>query len=346
VRRQAIILSTVLLLAACGGSSGPALGLGARSTSDVFELEVSFDGRWSRELGSSHEWYSPRTGFYRVEKGSKGRAFASVYDGSTITKRINGKIARIEGEGAMLRYIVARPNIFDSPGLVAIRAYLGGFGKPDLQVKPNDGGRSFSVDWHFVDEGIDTHVHYTVRVRSRMHLGAARSKGLLAPIDGPLAGELRQSPPGTRPHFGEQALWFGPKLPVGGRAVTVLESRGADVFVGGESAANIRYTTMYRLPRSAVPAGVPVRTAGTYPGLGDELPVDVRVDCVPESTRLGLLAMRGARSRITLANHIPATLYVGGPGGFAVRAAGTVCQIQSRGGMDRLRRFARELRPL
>jgi hypothetical protein len=353
MRRRAILLSTVLLLAACGGSSKPGssgppatIGQGARSTSDVFEVDVSFDAPWSRNFGSSREWYSPDTGLYRAELRRRGKTFASVYNGSTITRQADGKVFRAEGERAMLRFFVERPNIFETPGLVGIRNYLDGFGKPDFHTRPHDGGRSLRVDWHFVDDGIDAHIHYTVRILSRVHLRTARNKGLFAPLTGPLSGELKQSAPGTHPHFGEQALWFGPALPGGGKAVTAYEKRGANVFTGEEGTTDVLYTTMYRLPRSVLPPGAPTGTTGTYPGLGDDRLADLRIDCVPKNTRFGSFAMTGPSSPITLANGTRAQLYAGDPSRFAVKASSTVCQISSWGGTDRLRRFARRLRPL
>src|SRR5205085_5379748 len=110
--------------------------------------------------------------------------------------------------------------------------------------------------------------------------------------------------------------------------------------------------TFYRLPRSALPAlpapppGRPRGTTDTYPGVSDERPTDVSVDCVAESSRSGGFLTSGPSSPITLANGTRAQVYVGGAG-LVVRVSGTVCLITGWTGTgDLLHRFARELRPL
>jgi hypothetical protein len=80
---------------------------------------------------------------------------------------------------------------------------------------------------------------------------------------------MKQSRPGTRPHFGEAGYWFGRTLGRA-RAATLLEQRGADPFRGDDRARPPSYTTIYRFPGTRVP---------DYPGLGPQGPSDVRLEC-------------------------------------------------------------------
>ena len=282
MRPRTLVLAAVILLTGCGGGRSMPISRGDRSTTDFFELDVSIKGPVAQLSGSSHEWYSPGSGLYRAEAHSGRTSSVTVYDGSAITKLVSGRIFRIEGGPAMLRYVTAHPSSFASVGTTAVGTYLGRIHQPGFAVASHAGGRSFDLDYRLgFENGRDDHVHATVHVRGRMSLREAKSKGLLEPPTGGLAGEFRQSPPGTHPRFGEHALWFGPRLPGGGKAVTSFEMRGSDVFMQGGlgDRAPIRYTTVYRLPRSAIPSNVPVQTAGTYPGLGRIFPIDVLVQC-------------------------------------------------------------------
>jgi hypothetical protein len=332
MRRLSIVLAALILLGGCGGGPSIPISRDDRSTTDFFRLDVSIKGPVTQLSGSSHEWYSPGSGLYRAETRTGDTSSVTVYDGSAITKLVNGRIFRVEGGPAMLRYFTAHSSSFAPLGTIAVRTYLGHVHQPGFSA--HAGGRSFDFDFHLgFENGRDDRVHATVHVRGRMSLREARSKGLLEAPTGRLAGELRQSPPGTHPRFGEHALWFGPRLPGGGKAVTALEMRGS--VPGGESAP-IRYMTVYRLPRSAIPANVPVHTAGTYPGLGGLLPIDRVVLCtvVPSTATPDPLT---AGSPITLADGTHARADA-----RAVYVGHTRCDV----GSARLMRFVRRMRSL
>jgi hypothetical protein len=285
--------------AAASGSDAPPI---EGNSSDMFELVVRFDGPWAQLFGSPHEWWSPRTGYYHADHTTAREAFESVYDGATMTRRRGGKVFRVQGERAMLRYLASRPSLFELPAIVAVRQYLRHEHSSDFRVTPSRGGRSFAVDIHYRDEnGVDDHIRYTVDVRSAISLQEARARGLLRPLTGPVTGMLKQSRPGTRPHFGQAGYWFGPKLGKA-RAVTLLEVRGADPLRGSDRARPPSYTTIYRF-RGARPAD--------YPGLGEEGPSDIRVEC--RAREKGWLPGVSATAKgrpIRVAGGRPATLYV------------------------------------
>jgi hypothetical protein len=272
-RRPCALLLAVAMLGALAGA-GTASGADAprieAGSSDVFELAVHFEGPWAGLFGAPHEWWSPRTGFYRADHTTGREPFETVYDGVTITRRRGGKLYRVEGERAMLRYLTSRQSVFELPGVVAVRQSLRHERSEALRVTPSRDGRSFAVDFHLRNEnGVDDHIRYTVEVRTSMSVGEARAHGLLRALTGPVAGMLKQSRPGTRPHFGQAGYWFGPKLGKA-RAVTLLEERGGDPVRGDSRTRPPSYTTIYRLPGA--------RTAD-YPGLGNQGPSDIYVQC-------------------------------------------------------------------
>jgi hypothetical protein len=346
-----------LLLSSCGG--GPSSGSAAitprdRTSGDLFELVTSFEGQARRFLGSSKEWYAPRTGLHRVEHRFGSHSLVDVYDGSTIARRTNAGVFRIEGERAMLRYVVSRPMLFEEPAIVAVASYLGRQHIPSLVVRAHNGGRSFDADFHYVDEGVDTHIRYRVDVRSRLSEREARSRGLLRPPSGATVGIFKQSPAGTHPHFGERAYWFGPRLGPA-RAVTALERRGGDPFMLSASRfGTADYTTMYRLPKTSLPTGLTVKTRGRYPGLNNMLPVDLRLQC--QAKQDGFLpglapGTKGTSVRLQSGEH--STLYLSEyrqgdrVGVMADIVVGkTICFISGLLSPSDLRRLAPTLRPL
>jgi hypothetical protein len=253
--------------ASASGSSGPAIEPGS---SDLFELVVHFQGPWAQIVGTPHEWWSPATGFYRADHSSAREPYLAIYDGTSVTSRRGGKLFRVEGEAVMLRYLASRASVFELPAIAAVRRHVRHERSDALHVTARDGGRSFDVDIHYRDEnGVDEHIRYTVEVRQVLTLADARAQGLLRPLTGRLAGMLKQSRPGTRPHFGQAGYWFGPTLGKA-RATTLLEQRGVDPIRGDGRLRPPSYTTIYRF------AGA---TPADYPGLGTQGPGDVRLEC-------------------------------------------------------------------
>jgi hypothetical protein len=281
MRKAGALLAAAFALSGCGSSGSP-VQRADRHSRDVFELSAKFEGSAATLLGSSHEWYSPGTGFYDVDHRFGGNRAGSTYDGTTITHRVGAKLFRQEADPAVLHAIAARHIIFESPAIVALDAYLGRRQWPDLVVRPHDGGRSLAVDFHYRDEGGDTHFRYRVRIRSRESLDQARKIGRFRALEGHLVGAFKQSPPGSRPHFGERAYWFGPRL-AEAKAVTALESWGYDPFRTDEPPRTsarraASYTAVYRLPKSIVPPPYPDEADSIYPGIGAILPIDILVE--------------------------------------------------------------------
>lgn len=303
LRALLVAIASGAVLASTGvpasGSDSPRITVGS---SDMFELVARFEGPWAQVVGTPHEWWSPREGFYRADHATARDPFMSVYDGVTMTRRRGDKVFRIEGERAMLRYLVSRPSWFELPAIVAVRQYLRQERSDTVHVTPSRSGRSFAVDIHIRDEnGVDDHIRYTVDVRGAISLQEARARGLLRPLTGPLAGILKQSRPGTRPHFGEAGYWFGRTLGKA-RAVTLLEQRGGDPVRGDDATQPPSYTTIYRFPGTR---------AADYPGLGDQGPSDIRVEC--RARERGSLpgVTAGAKGRpVRLADGTAATLYL------------------------------------
>jgi hypothetical protein len=304
--RRPCALLLAVAFAAAFASSGAASrsdspGIQAGS-SDVFELAVRFEGPLAQLFGSPHEWWSPRTGYYRADHSTAREPFLAVYDGTTMMQRRGGNLFRVEGERAMLRYLASRQSWFELPAIAAVRQYLRHERSEAIRVTPSNGGRSFAVDIHYRDEnGVDDHIRYTVEVRGAVSLGEARARGLLSPLTGPLAGILKQSRPGTRPHFGQAGYWFGRTLGKA-RAVTLLEERGADPLRGQNGTRPPSYTTIYRYPGAR---------AQDYPGLGNQGPNDIRVEC--RAREKGWLpgVPAGAKGRpIRLADGTAAILYM------------------------------------
>ena len=210
----AIVAAFACASAATSGSDAPPIEAGS---SDLFELVARFQGPYAQLFGTPHEWWSPRTGFYRAENG------------------------------------------------------------------------------------VDDHIRYTVEVRSVLTLSEARARGLLRPLTGRLAGTLKQSRPGTRPHFGQAGYWFGRAVGKA-RAATLLEQRGGDPVRGDERGSGATYTTIYRFPGARVP---------DYPGLGPQGPSDIRVECRPRPKDWLPGVSAGAKPRpVRLADGTAAKLYM------------------------------------
>jgi hypothetical protein len=353
-----LALAVVMALCGCRGGHSSSVGSNAvkpsdRSSTDLFELDAEFEGQGAKVLGSSREWYAPATDLYRVEhrveRPGGVQRIVDVYDGSTITRRTSDGLFRIEGERAMLRDVASRPIVFVAPAIVAVRSYLHRQHLPSFVVEPRDGGRAFDVDWHYVDEGVDTHFRYRVQVRSRLSEHEARARGVLRPPTGNLVGIFKQSPPGSRPHFGERAYWFGDRIGQA-KAITVLEQRGGDPFnIDASYSRPAEYTTLYRFPR---PAGLAL--PARYPGLGETLSIDVRVQCQPKEKGFLPGVLPGTRgSPLRLEDGTPATLYVteyeqGTRRGVTadIVVGTTVCFVSGLISPDEFRRLAPTLRPL
>jgi hypothetical protein len=313
-RALALLLGAAWVVAGCGSSGSP-LTRGDQHSRDVFELAAKFEGDAAKLLGSSREWYSPGTGFYDADRRLRDKNARSVYNGATIFHRVDRRVFRQEGAPAVLHAIASRHVIFELPAVVAVDAYLRGKRSPDLVVKPHDGGRSFAVDFHYREEGGDTHFRYRVDVRRRETLAEARKHGRFGALDGRVVGVFKQSPPGTRPHFGERAYWFGPRLGAA-KAVTALESWGYDPFTTDapprtSTKPGASYTTIYRLPKSTLPPPYPDQAGAIYPGIGAILPIDIEVRTQERhgSFLPGLLPSTRGRP-ITLRSGQRATLYV------------------------------------
>src|ERR687884_698184 len=71
-RTGALLLGAACVLAGCG-SSASTLTRADRHSRDVFELAAKFEGDAAKLLGSSHEWYSPGTGFYDADGRPRDR---------------------------------------------------------------------------------------------------------------------------------------------------------------------------------------------------------------------------------------------------------------------------------
>jgi hypothetical protein len=225
------VAALVLPISSQAGFPEPRLTAADGLTTDVFELVTTFDGQTASKLGGSHEWYSPGSNRFRADRPIPGRGkLLVVYDGSAVSRRSWDGLFRIEGERAMLRSLMAHLNLLEEPGVYVADRYLHRGSEPDFRITPHDGGRWFDVDWHWQDENnFDTRVHLTVRVKSRITAADAKRRGVFAHPTGKVVGILKQSPAGTRPHFGGRAYWFGPTLGAA-RAVTVLERFGGDPF--------------------------------------------------------------------------------------------------------------------
>jgi hypothetical protein len=323
-----------MLACGCGsGSSAPRLEHGDRSSHDVVELVVKFSGKAAAASGTSHEWYVPATGEYRVVHTTRGGTLEAVYDGASITLRDQHGVFREEGDADFLRFITKRPNIFESPGIVFADAYLGTDTVPaNLSVTSDDGGHVLDVDWHYTDEGVDTHFRATVTVVSRVSPGD-QPHPIFRSLAGTPIGGGRQSPPGTPPSYGERAYWFGDNLGPA-RAATALETWGVDPGESDE-AQPAEYRTIYRMPVSALPEGVPPSNTENYPGLGDMADTDIWVNCRPAGDYLpGVDVRLATRQQVTIANGDAATLYTqrysrgDAPGVMAAIVIGdTVCSI-------------------
>jgi hypothetical protein len=334
----ALAIPTVWLQGPAAGERSAPLMLGDGQTKDIFELSARFDAATARLFGSGTEWYSPGSEIFRLDRRGAHRV-QIVYDGTAIVEAVDARTFRTDATRAVLRALAERHDIFTAPATVAIQAYLGIEHFPDLSVTPEDGGRAFDVDWHYVGDSSDTHIRYRVDVRSRQSVAAARGSGLLRLPKGPLVGGFRQSPAGAPPHFGERAYWFGSRF-AGARAVSTLEQWGYDPL-GGQAALQTppEYTAVYRLPRSTFPGGgqFPDESGTIAPGIGNILPIDILVHTQqldrPAPPHLAPGAARARR--MTLASGEHATVYVEGytqGGRSGVRAdivlGHTVCFVE------------------
>jgi hypothetical protein len=138
----------------------------------VFELRVAFRGKWGSYFGPAHEWYSPRTGVFRVQGSTQGKAYVQVFDGSAWTTRHEGRLERQAGRPAMFRWLFARPDPLSRPGAAAVDSFLGQRRSKLLRVVSGDGGRV--LDGEVKLEGsYGGLVRFRVRVVRRLTFGAA-----------------------------------------------------------------------------------------------------------------------------------------------------------------------------
>lgn len=345
-------LLCVLVLSACGsGGASPAAspsdGRGA-----VYEVRVNFTGRASA-LGTTHEWYAPGPGFYRVERRAEGRVTETVYDGRSITSRTPSGLAVADGSAPFLRVATAHPDLFRMPGVTILRAYLTHRYPPGMTVTATGDGHVLHARLPIsLDAGVTRTLTATVTITGHESMVEADQAGVFAPLTGRPVSEFHQAPAGSMPRLGEPAYWFGPKLGAA-RAVTALETRGIDVWADDPGSNPPSYTTVYRLPRGMAPTGVRIDTAGTFPGIGNILPIDITLDCMPAPALPGIDAGVSPAS-IRLDDGTPARIYVEGyqqgdrEGSSADIVIGekTTCWLRGLVSTSEVRRLAPSLRPL
>jgi len=126
-------------VSACAGGTGSASPRASRAPG-VFELRVTFRGKWGSYFGPAHEWYSPRTGVFRVHGSSQGKEYVQVFDGSAWTTRYEGRVERQAGRPAMFRWLFARLDPLSRPGAAAVDSFLGLRRSKLLRVVSRDGG--------------------------------------------------------------------------------------------------------------------------------------------------------------------------------------------------------------
>ena len=272
----AVASLAVATLSACSGGTGAPRA----SRAGVLELRVSFRGKSSSYFGRSHEWYSPRSGVFRVEASSQGKTQVQVFDGSTWSSEYEGKVERQSGRPAMFRWLFGRGGPFARPGfgLAAVDSYLGLKRSKLLRVSAREGGHLLDVKAKL--EGIaEQPVRFRVEIVHKLTLPEAKQKGVFAPPRGRLVKDLRESRPGTRPQFSEPAYWFGRQLGKA-RAVATLENWLGEHAPG---TSGVFYTTVYRLPASVASAVSVSSHRRAYPGLGEKPPSDIWVECRPRT---------------------------------------------------------------
>src|SRR5215218_11139635 len=98
-RRPRALILAIAVAAGLIWSGGAASGSDApqinATSSDMFELVARFQGAWAQIAGTPHEWWSPRTGYYHADHATAREPFVTVYDGVTMTRRLDGKLFRV-----------------------------------------------------------------------------------------------------------------------------------------------------------------------------------------------------------------------------------------------------------
>jgi hypothetical protein len=359
------LLGAVVAVALSGGeSAGSATGKTANG--DVLALETTVtSGPLKRILGTSYEWYSPASGAYRIDHTDKSGHSLVVYDGVTVTRRVDGGIVRVSGTRRFVKALQGWPlTIFAAPGINITNFYRSGRSSPGLRITAKDGGKILDANFHYTDENnLSLHIPFHVVTTRTMTPSQAHAAGVFRPLRGRLVGEFRQSKPGTRPHYGEPAYWFGPTLGRA-RAVTMLENWGLQLdsepssITGryqsnpGADRRNAHYETIYRLPPAAAPPAHS-NPPNLYPGVGNTNPADIDVDCKPAHRPFpagSLLSKKG--TPITLDDGEHASLKISRYTQFyrdgvfaAVVTRKTVCGVNGLISAAQLRKLARALRP-
>jgi hypothetical protein len=319
-------------------------------------LLVRWHGAAAKALGATREWYVPRSGLYHVLQTASGKTYESVYDGRSITTRGENGLSVTRGDAAFLSFIASRHDIFESPGIVVARAYLSGHRHEEgSSISSEDGGHTIDFDFHYVDEGVNTHLRGTVTVAKREAVTDKVIATAFRPLSGTPVAELLQLPPGTPPQFGEDAYWFGSELGAA-HAATALEEHGPDPT---EPASNVaqpdEYRTIYRMPVAALPGGLPPLNTDNYPGLGDMADTDISVDCraSPEGYIPGVSPSLADRFETHLDDGSRATVYIspyqqGEAQGVsaAVVVGGTTCAVHGLISEKELRAALGRFRPI
>jgi hypothetical protein len=348
-----------------------ALAAGAAGTPQMNDqmvaLTANFQGPAASQLGSSHEWYAPSSGLFRVERSWQRRRTVVVYDGRTLTHAEDGVISRVTGSRAFVR-IAARASrrpIFSNPAIVVYDAYgTGGATAKALQIRASNGGKVLDATLSYQGENAPKPAQIPIHVvrSGTLPESAARGRGLLTPPRGRIVGETHQAPAGAHPSFGEQGFWFGSTLGRA-RAMTTLEKWGADAVYspspvgayqsGAAARRQATYETVYRLPSAAVNGLHLTRPSDSpFPGLGVLGPRDIWVQCFPSSRGRPGLQQNTPGTPITISGGRHAMLYAqaytqGSLEGISadIVVGKSVCYSQGLISERDFRRLARTLRP-
>jgi hypothetical protein len=297
----------VALSSAFSNGSGSALPRVSRA-GGVLELRTTFRGKYASYFGSAREWYSPRSGLFRVQASIQGKTKVQVFDGRVWSSSYDGDVERQSGRPAMFRWLFVRSSPLAKPGfgLNAVDSFLGLNRSKQLHVVSPDGGHTLDAVAS-LGAAFGGSVRFRVVAVRRLTPAQARRTGLFKPPIGRLAKDLRESRAGTRPQFGEPGYWFGSRLGRA-RAVATLDSWRLEHAPGTSSAD---YMTVYRLPVSVASAVPSSSRVPAYPGLGDQPPSDVWVEChartrgvtVPTGVgkRVSAVIKTGERAKVTTA---------------------------------------------
>ena len=277
-------------------------GAAISATGNVLELRVEFQGKDRTYFGKSHEWYSPATGAFRVERRLQGKEGLQVFDGSVWTQRYEDELERQTGRPAMFRWIFSRPDPLGRPGVAAVDVALGLRHSRFLQVRRH--GRSLDGELQ-LGEG-HGRLRFHVDLVGEQPLSAARRKGLFAEPRGRLTHDSREAQAGTPPTLGEPGYWFGPRLGQA-RAAATIERGSRAVAPGAPRGA---YMTIYRLPRSVASPVSLTTHAPTYPGLGEMPASDIWVECFARRNAVRVPTPSGRHFRVTVGSRERAAVTV------------------------------------